>query len=80
MGRRPLTEPVDGAPIPLSVARGPGAARAGAARVLGRRRLPDDFPTVLENGWSIERPDWWVVQVPVHALRFDTGMRDRLED
>ena len=34
----------------------------------------------MENGWSIERPDWWVAQVPVHALRFDPDMRGRLEE
>ena len=60
-----------------------GPAQVQLERALREYWLAADFPmadTVLESGWSIERPDWWVVQVPVHALRFDPPMRKRLEE
>ena len=60
-----------------------GPAKVQLERALREYWLAADFPmadTVLENGWSIERPDWWVVQIPVHALRFDQAMRRRLEE
>jgi len=61
--------------------RGPARVRIEAA--LRRYWRVAKLPMAAEvraGGWLVERPNFWVIQVGLHALRFDEALRDSLSE